>query len=374
MVETIRTRFLHELKTLAKPGPRMADEAVCVASVLLAVVLARLVGAHMVSWAALSALILLKGDTAETLLRGAMRIVGTVVGAGLALALVPLAAQSLALACLSAGLVGALGLYGMLTGRRAYAWFLFGLTFEIILLDKLSHPALDTFGFAWTRLLEVGAGTVACTIVSVIAAAISGENWLVNRKQRPDRMRWNVHAARHAAQAGVALAVLPAIYAATGLPELTQAAITIMAVMIVPVAGLSRSGLGPVSKRLFQRAIGCLCGGALSLVVILLAHGSLPVLVLGMCAGIVVGRHIENGSSAINYVGLQFSIAVLTALIPDNYTHIEMGSAVLRLVGIFAGMALLEPVLLSWHFLAPRLQRRMSRRSGGDMRCAVAAR
>ncbi len=316
MQDTLRLRLVREIRSLATPGPRMADELACVASVLLAVVLAHWAGARMVSWAALSALILLKSDTAETLRRGVMRMVGTLIGAGLALVLVPLAAQSVLIACLSAGVIGGVGLYGMLTGRRAYAWFLFGLTFEIILLDKLSHPALDTIEFARTRLVEVGAGTVACTIVSLIAAFLQGNEWLKNRKPRPDRMRWNPTAARHAAQTGIALALLPAIYAFTKMPELTQAAITIMAVMIVPVAGIGQSGLIPVSRRLYQRAIGCIAGGAVSAAVILLAGGSLIVLVAGLSVGIVVGRHIENGDNKINYVGLQFSIAVLTALAP----------------------------------------------------------
>ena len=56
-----------------------------------------------------------------------------------------------------AALVGGIGLYGTLTARRSYAWLLFGLTFEMVLLDKLEHPALDTEAFAHTRLLEVAA-------------------------------------------------------------------------------------------------------------------------------------------------------------------------------------------------------------------------
>src|SRR3546814_15619887 len=106
----------------------------------------------MVSWAAVSALVLLKSDTLETLTRGIMRLIGTSLGAGLALLIVPFAARSMPLASLSAAVIGALGLYGMLTGRRAYAWLLFGLTFEIVLFDKLAYPHLDTLDLARTRL------------------------------------------------------------------------------------------------------------------------------------------------------------------------------------------------------------------------------
>ncbi|WP_228726856.1 FUSC family protein [Novosphingobium aureum] len=355
MVKLITSRMEHELRALATPGPRMADEIACVLSVLLAIVFAHLADARMVSWAAVSALVLLKSDTFETLLRGVMRMVGTLIGAGLALLVIPFALDSLAVAVGAAGIVGALGLYGMLTGRRAYAWFLFGLTFEIILLDKLSNPHLDTMEFARTRVVEVAAGTLACVVVSLGAALVTGKGWLANRKPRPERMRWNRHAARHAAQAGIALALLPLLQALTGMPELYQASITIMAVMIVPVAGLGQSGLAPVSRRLLHRAIGCLAGGLLAIGILLLAHGSIAVIIAGTCFGLVVGRHLETGGSATNYVGLQFSIAILTALVPDSYSSIEPGLAMERLGSIAVGMALLEPVLLGWHFIARRL-------------------
>lgn len=342
-----------EIRALVTPGPRMADEWACVASVLLAIVIARAIGAEMVSWAAFSAFVLLKSDVAETLVRGVMRIVGTAIGSGLALLVVPYAARSLPLAMIAAELVGAIGLYGMLTARRAYAWLLFGLTFEMILFDKIERPDLDTIHFAQTRLLEVVAGTVACTLVSLAAGALTGKRWWMDRKAPPERMRWHPHAARHASQAGLAIAMLPLLHALSDLPELPQAAVTIMAVMIVPVAGIGASGFVPVSRRLFQRALGCIAGGGLALVVLLLAQGSAPVLIAGTGLGIVIGRHIENGLPKVTYLGLQFTLAVLVVLVPDSYEHAAAGPAAQRLLSVFVGMAVLEPVLLAWHFVAP---------------------
>lgn len=358
MIETARNRIAEELRALATPGPRMADQAACILSVLLAIVLAQMAGARMVSWAAVSALVLLKSDTLETLARGVMRLIGTALGAALALLIVPVAARSMPVASLSAAVIGALGLYGMLTARRAYAWLLFGLTFEIVLFDKLAYPHLDTLDLARTRMIEVGAGTLACVAVSLGAALLSGSGWTLNRKPRPDRMRWNAQAARHAAQAGLALALLPPIYAATHLPELSGTAITILAVMIVPVAGLGQSGLAPVSRRLLHRAIGCIAGGLLAIAVLLLAGGHPAVIVAGTCLGLVIGRHLETSGTTTNYIGLQFSIALLMALVPDSYRQMDPGLAVDRLIGILLGMALLEPVLLAWHFIAARLPHR----------------
>ena len=350
-----RKILTRELRALVTPGPRMIDELACVASVMLAIALAHLIGAKMIAWAAFSAFVLMKGDPRETMLRGVLRVVGTAVGAGLALAIVPMASRTVPGAMIAAGLIGALGLYGMLTARRAYAWLLFGLTFQMILLDKLEHPTLDTLAFAQTRLLEVVAGTVACVLVSITVA-------LLTRREAglpietPPRMHWHPGAARHAAQAGVTLALLPLLHRFVGVPELAQAGVTIMAVMIVPVAGLGKSGLVPVSYRLLHRAVGCLCGAVLAIGILGLAQGSAPWLVLGTCVGIVIGRHIESASPRATYIGVQFVLAILVVLVPDSYEQAAAEPGIHRLISTLVGMALLEPVLLAWHALAPRVK------------------
>lgn len=351
MPSLVGDQLSRELRALVKPGPRMLDEVACVASVLLAILLAHLLEARMVAWAAFTAFVLMKGDLSQTLLRGVLRIVGTVLGAALAELLVPLVVPWPPAAMLAAAVVGALGLYGTLTARRAYAWLLFGLTFEMILLDKLEHPRLDTLDFARTRLLEVVAGTIACVGVSLLATLIGRRLWPASPPP-PAATGWYPHAARHAGQAGLALGLLPLLHHLFAIPQLPQAGVTIMAVMIVPVTGLGASGLAPVSRRLFQRAAGCLAGGALAAAILLLARGSPPVLIAGTCLGIVIGRHIENGLPAVTYLGLQFTLAILVTLVPDSYAEAAIGPAVERLASIVIGMALLEPVLLVWHLFA----------------------
>lgn len=355
MIRSWPGRIDREIRIALTPGPRMADELECVASVLLAILFAHLIGARMVSWAAFTAFVLMKGHIAETLLRSVLRIVGTVLGAGLALALVPLAERSVPIAMACAAIVGAAGLYGALTARRSYAWLLFGLTFEMILLDKLANPELDTAMFAYTRLLEVVAGTAACMIVSVASTWTVRRRWPPTSPASPPATRfgWHPAAARHSVQAGLALALLPLLYSLAGIPELAQAGVTIMAVMIVPVTGIGASGLSPVNRKLVHRLLGCLAGGALAAAVLLLARGEPAILIAGTCLGIVIGRHVENGGSARTYVGLQFTLAILVVLVPDSYSDARIEPGLQRLMSIFVGMAILEPVLIAWHLVAP---------------------
>lgn len=345
--------FLSEARSLVAPAPRLVDAAACIASVLLAIVFGHWIGAQMVAWAAFTAFVLMRGTFAETMVRGVLRILGTAIGAGLALLLAPIAAASVPLAMLFAGLAGAIALYGTITAKRAYAWLLFGLTFDMILLDKLEDPALDTFDFARARMLEVVAGTVACVLVSLIVSWLTRPNTASAPPAPSARMHWNPAAARHAAQAGVALALLPLLRNFAGIPELAQAGVTIIAVMIVPISSLGASGLVPVSRRVFHRAIGCILGGAMAGTVLILADGWVPLLVAGTCLGMLIGRLVETGNK-MPYVGLQFTLAILIVLVPDSYSETRIEPGLERLVSILIGMALIEPVLLAWHLIAPR--------------------
>jgi uncharacterized membrane protein YccC len=350
----LQSRVGTALRGFVTPGPRMIDEFECVASILLAILFAHLIGAKTVAWAAFTGFVLMRGHVSQTLLRGLLRIVGTAIGAGVALLIVPYAVRSLPAASLAAAVMGFVGLYGMLTGKRAYAWLLLGLTFEMVLLDKLEHPALDTIDFVRTRLLEVSAGTAACVAVSLLSTLTARRRWPAPPAAPANRIGWHPSAARHAAQAGVTLALLPPLHALFGIPQLAQAAVTVMAVMIVPVAGLGRSGLVPVSKRLWHRTLGCIGGAALAAAVLFVAQGSAPVLIAGTCLGVLIGRHIENEGTRAPYLGLQFTLAILVTLVPDSYADVAIWPALERLVSIFVGMALIEPVLLAWHFAMPR--------------------
>lgn len=341
-------------------GTRFLDELECVLSVLLAIVIAHLIGAQNVSWAAFSGYMVMRGHIADSLLRGTLRILGTAIGAGLALLVVPAVQHSWPMSSLAGAAIGGVTLYGALTGRRAYAWLFVGLTFQMVLLDKLEHPSHAITAFASTRLLEVAAGTGACIIVSTLSALTARRWWPGTRAPSAQRIGWHPHALRHAAQGAVALAFLPLLGSLFAVRELAQSAVSIMAVMLVPISSLSVSGLVPVSRKLAQRITGCLAGGVLAGLLLFAAQGSAVVLVAGTAIGVLLGRHLENGGQSFAYVGTQFTLAILVTLVPDSYADAAIAPALDRLYGILLGMALLEPVLLAWHLIAPAAGSRSS--------------
>jgi uncharacterized membrane protein YccC len=178
----------------------------------------------------------------------------------------------------------------------------------------------------------------------------------------PPHFGWKRDVARHVAQAAIALAMLPFLWAAFQIPELSQGAVTIMALMIIPLVGIGKSGLVPVGRRIVLRVIGCVAGAAMAAVFLFLAHLSTsmaePVLIVGMVLGVMLGRHIENGKSAIAYGGTQFALAILVTLVPDSYLNAELAPGLARLIGIVVGILLLLPVLVGWHLVVGLIESR----------------
>lgn len=335
-------------------GSRLVDDAECVASVLLAILFAHLIGASNVSWAAFSGYMVMRGHALDSLTRGTLRIVGTACGAVLALAIVPSVASLWPLASAACAIVGTISLYGSLTRRHSYAWLFIGLTFEMILLDQMEHQDHVLRVLTLTRVTDVVAGTLACVLVSTLSTLTLRRRWPAARVVPPLDYVWQPAAFRHAALGGAALALLAPIGRFLGIHELAQSAISIMAVMLVPIASLDTGGLRPVSQKIGLRFLGCTAGAALALLVLFLARGEAPLLIAGTIVGVLIGRHIENGPQTRAYIGTQFTLAVLVTLVPDSYAAVAADPALDRLYSILIGLVLLEPVLIAWYLIRPR--------------------
>ncbi|MFT3966813.1 MAG: FUSC family protein [Sphingobium sp.] len=345
---------------------RTVDEIECVLSVLLAIWLAHWLGATHVSWAAYAGYMVMRGHAAETVSRGLLRIIGTVAGAVIALGATPFLIRHEIWAALALFAVGAGSLYAALTASRAYAWLFYGLTFTMIVLDKLEKPGIPLQAFVETRILENVAGTAACVAISLLSTLTLRRIWPAAPTPPSPVVRWHPDAFRHSMQAGIALALLVVLGTHFDFPALAQSAITIMAVLLVPASGLGPASATPVRQRLRHRFAGCIAGALLSGLILLLAQDSTILLILGTVIGIALGRHIENGTGPYRYAGMQFTLAMLVVLVPDNYAGATIEPGYERLVGIIIGMALLEPVLLLWHLLAPRRPAQASENMVGD--------
>jgi uncharacterized membrane protein YccC len=363
---TLFTRLVGDFAKWPASSARLIDEAACLASVMLAIAWSHLLGIGNVGWAAFSAYIVMRTSFAESARRGMLRMFGTAVGVSLACCLAPQLLRSTALLSAALALCAAVTLYLALIDRRGYGWLLAGLSFAMVLVDGMEQPHQALGAFAQARLIEVSVGSGAAMLVSAVSTLAvrrrppaAPDDMEQDRKQDPpapvSRLRHRL-ALRHALQGALALALIPWVWAAFHLKALGQSSITIMAVMMVPIADLSAPAY-PASTRLRHRFLGCAIGGLLATVVLILSHASPTIMTLAVCLGVVAGRHIENGETGITYAGTQFALAFLVVLVADGTTAPDTAQGVERLFGILLGMALLEPVrlLFRWCVPAPEL-------------------
>lgn len=329
----------------------MIDEAECMLSVLLAIVFAHALHAENIGWAAFSGYMVMRSHVSESFVRGVLRIAGTVIGAGAALLLAPHISAVPAAVSLALLLFGGVTLYFAIVSRRSYAWLFTGLTFSMVLIEAMRVPGEPVIGFAQTRILEVVAGTVASVLVSALSTYTVRRSLHEPGRPAPPTATepgWYPEVARQSVLCGVTMAIVPWLWLWFGLSldALIQSAITIFVVLMLPLANLQTGTFDTLSSRILHRVAGCTAGGVAASAILLLSHHSLALMTLGLCAGVIVGRHIQNGPAAISYFGVQFTLAFLVVLVPDHYEAAAIAPGLERLFGILLGVVMLEPVLL----------------------------
>ncbi|MDB5998894.1 MAG: hypothetical protein JWP52_593, partial [Rhizobacter sp.] len=297
-----------------------------------------------------------------SLTRGSLRVLGTAAGAASAWLLASHVTLTPPLLSAALVLVGVATLYLALVSRHSYAWLFTGLTFSMVLLDGMEHPAEALDVFARSRFVEVFTGTFAAVLVSAVTTATVRRRLLhdvaetsaqaVARKRAP----WHRAAFAHAAQGAIALGLIPWVWAWFGMEALSQSSTTIMAVLMVPLASLS-TPVNTTRMKLVHRFVGCCLGGLLATGALLVTHDRPLAMTLAVCIGVVVGRHLENGSLGIGYVGTQFALAFLVVLVPDTYFSVNTQVGLDRLFGVVFGMVLLEPVRLVFQLVMSRWTR-----------------
>ncbi len=359
-LQVIPGALLRDLRTLRLHGPAAREPTKAVLSVVLAVFVATLLQLDDLSWAAFSGFMVMRADIREAIPRGLMRIVGTVSGAALGVALAPSIADSPPL--LIAALFGAswVGTFGALKSRHSYAWLFFGLTAGMIMTEALSSPA-DVVHFAATRACEIIVGTGSCFIVaSLFAVAGAPEGTMSPRPQtatglpklslvfKEEWLAENWSLLEHSTRAALAVALLPIIWRVFEMEDYAQTAVTSYVVMIVPAAIVHGRQHHALYERMAHRTVGCLLGSVVALVAIAVVGDSLFAGMFVLVAGVWVGYHVQNGRQGVGYVGTQFTLGLLITLVQGSGPITDITPGLERLLGIVIGTAALWLTIIVW--------------------------
>lgn len=323
---------------------RFIDELEVICSVLLAITFAHLLNAQNVGWAAFSGYMIMRSHVIDTLIRGALRLLGTITGASLAYFITYLFGHNVLFIAMGIATVGGIALFFAVTNKYSYAWLFFGITFIMIGVDALGNPFSQVQTFAISRVIEVMAGIAASMVVSIISNVIKPKFTIKPCKiglsaiiKIPNYAKYTVI---HSLRAMIALATLPFLEHIFDLRYLAQTAITIFVVLTVPLSTINNPKV--VSKRNFHRFLGCTLGGLLALACLPFYQIDLVITAILLAFGIFIGRHIENSSQSFSYIGTQFVLVYLVVMVPDSLAYTSVDPGISRLCGVIIGIVLVE--------------------------------
>ncbi|WP_420340372.1 FUSC family protein [Roseibium sp.] len=309
----------------ANEGLRLRTALACWCAVLLALFL----NLDNAWWAAISAFIVSGADRKTVVSKGALRVIGTVIGCAAAFyAATFFAGQYLTLSVLIIGSI-VFGIYKRYTSPYSYAWTLACVTGTLVLFVSLQNPG-ETRAFAIDRCLEISTGVLAAMLVELLLnpRPISGEQDTIPADAETRR-----HAMEAAVFAGIIMVTILLLDRYFNLPSPIQIAVT--ATVMIPL----QIGYGP--KKAFDRLSGCLIGGSSGLAIVVFLPANLLVWSLFLIVGIFVFSRTHFSGQSNAYVGTQAVLAYLMTMVTGSGPPTTVEPVLDRLAGIFIGVVIL---------------------------------
>ncbi len=157
-------REIAEIEVTGSRGRHCARTTLAVA---LAVIIALLLRLDAPWWAAISAFVSIQITAPSSIERGALRIIGTAIGAAIALLLSPWLIEDQVAVSLVLFLASAIAVLGLQVSSHGYAFMLGGVTLDMVVLATLGDPT-SALSVACNRTAEVTIGTVMAVLVSLL--------------------------------------------------------------------------------------------------------------------------------------------------------------------------------------------------------------
>jgi len=327
-------------------GDRARQPMMAALSVVFAVVLALWLRLDLAWWAGISAFISTQATAPGSLRRAALRIVGTSIGAVLIVVVMPFVEDDHVAMCLLLFVLAFTGVLGMSVSRHGYVFLFVAVTGIMVTMLSVNDPA-QTVYYAFDRTLEVAVGSLVALVVTAVLAPDRPEPRPPPSPGWHDLLGNGWPYVRHALNAGIAAMLLLPIWSFLDLPGPSQMAVTIAAVLAIPVvSGDPRQASRLVVRRSVHRGVGCLLGGSIALVLLALPLADVFVpwlLVLG--AGTWLGTHVQTSTRGMGYVGTQGAVAFIITWVQGNGPPTSIVPGVERFAGIAGGLVILSLVL-----------------------------
>jgi uncharacterized membrane protein YccC len=341
------------LRNFTLRGPRAGLAVVAALAVGAAVASALALRLQAPYWAGISAFICIQANQPQSLRKALHRIGGTVLGAAVALLVFPWIAYDHAATMLLLFVAGTLAILGSLLSRFPYAWLLGGITVIMVVVGALQSPEL-TLSFAITRSAEIMLGSLTALAVAFILlphttqtvapapgwASLFGRNWYM---------------LSHAMRTGFIVALVPVIWRMFELPDLSQMAISIGAIMAVPeLKGDAQHDQAAIAERAAHRVLGCLLGAATGLIMLALPIAAIfPAWLLLLMIAAALCSQLQAGPHAKPAIGTQAMVALILTVVQGWGPALTLLPAIDRAAGMVSAVCLLFTINL---IFAPRSQ------------------
>lgn len=328
-------------------GERQALATAC--GVWLAAVLAFYAGADDPWWAAITAWMVANPDRDAMILKGMLRVVGTIVGCILGYRIALMTEGWTAIQAIVIAAATGFGVLMRFRSRFAYAWLLGTLTLDLAVVGAILDPA-SLESFVINRGFEIVLGVVA----ALISALLLGRH-VHGPPVAPAAVGTRLQAEEVAVIGALAPVTALAAWSLFDLPSVVQIVVSSVVVLDRDLAATRARGL--------QRLFGCIAGGGIGLVVVGsgIANDFAPWTVL-LVGGVMLFAHLHHGTGPWTYVGTQGGFGYITAMITENGAPNSIEPVIERLVGIVLGV-LVVAVLVA--LLAPFFIRRAAAKAAG---------
>ncbi|MDE1991337.1 MAG: FUSC family protein, partial [Rhizobiaceae bacterium] len=330
-----------ELAEFSFSGARFRQANIAAAAVGISIVLALLLRLNDPWWAGISSFMCVQASHPQSWQKGALRIIGTLIGAALGFILVPWVVYNPVATVLLLFSVGTISILGALLSPHSYAWLLGGITMMMVTLGSLNDPAL-VLTIAYYRAAEIILGTaIAVLMTRLFAPRTAGPAAVPPGWHSLLTSNW--HSLSHAMRTGMAVAAVPVVWRQLELPDLSQMAISIGAVMAVPVlTGVPAQDQSAINQRMLQRVVGCLLGGGFGalLLVFSISQSFVPWLLMIM-AGTWLAMQIQSGQHGMATVGAQAAIALILTFVQSTGPALGLLPALDRVAGMLGAIGLL---------------------------------
>jgi uncharacterized membrane protein YccC len=290
-------------------------------------------------WAAITAYMVANVDPSALATKAVLRVAGTVVGCVLGYAVGIMIEGFPVLQALVMFVTAAVGTYWRFRSRYSYAWILGAVSILMLIATSITEPT-ELHDFAWYRFYEILTGVVVATLFSFAFTPPA------HLRLAPAVVTVSHEVARHQAlSAGVSIVLIAWLWSVFNLPSLLQVMITSLVVVSADIAGTRLRGL--------QRIMGCILGGCLGLLVIIIDAANFWWWAFALTAGVFLAGRLHLSPHPHAYVGTQAGLAFLVTLINGSGPPDSIEAPINRLTGIVIGVAIMT--IVSW-VMAPRVQ------------------